>query len=48
MMTTRKDVAGYIPINRRFEILAFGDNDVMRTLIHEFGHYQIFRERSRQ
>ena len=31
------------------EIVAFGDNDVMRTLIHEFGHYQnFFRERSRQ
>ena len=24
------------------EIVAFGDNDVMRTLIHEFGHYQNF------
>ena len=24
------------------ETVAFGDNDVMRTLIHEFGHYQNF------
>ena len=40
-----KDVAGVtfrLIGSEDSEILAFGDNDVMRTLIHEFGHYQNF------